>query len=193
MRREPLARIFGTCLAITAATKLNGRSNRPRLEGAEGGAMKKQIAKGLAMLMVTLALAAASAAVANGQSNQVLTAQVPFEFVVGEHTLAAGEYRVRTIDQARNEIAVMNRAGDLAIRLSSPAERRDESKAAKLVFHRYGNTYFLSQIWMAGENSGRELAKTKQERAMERELKTIAAYHGDRKPVYEIVQVIAAR
>jgi hypothetical protein len=137
-------------------------------------------------------LAAASAVVANGQSSKALRAQVPFEFVVGEKTLAAGEYKVRSIDQDHNAIAIMGRSGDNAVRLSSPAERREEAKAAKLVFHRYGSTYFLSQIWMAGESSGRELSKTKQERAMQRELKTIAAYHGDRKPVYEIVEVIAA-
>lgn len=154
--------------------------------------MKRQIAKGLAMLMVTLALAAASAAVANGQSNHVLKAQVPFEFVVGEDTLSAGDYLVRSVDQAQDAIAIIDREGKSVTRLSSPAERRDQAKSAKLVFHRYGNTYFLSQIWMAGEDSGRELAKTKQERARERELKTIAAYHGDRKPVYEIVEVIAS-
>ena len=153
--------------------------------------MKRQIAKGLAMLMVTLALAAVSAAVANGQSNYALTAQVPFEFVVGEDTLSAGEYRVSSINQARDAIEIMDRDGQAVVRLSSPAERRDAAKAAKLVFHRYGSTYFLSQIWMAGESSGRELAKTRLERARERELKTIAAYHGDRNLVYEIVEVVA--
>jgi hypothetical protein len=153
--------------------------------------MKSQIAKGLAMLMVTLALAAASAVVANGQSNQVLKAQVPFEFVIGEKTLAAGDYQVRAIDQAGDTIAVTSRGGNNAVSLSSPAQASDKAEAAKLVFHRYGSTYFLSQIWMAGESSGRELTKTKQERAMQRELKTIAAYHGDRKPVYEIVEVVA--
>jgi hypothetical protein len=153
--------------------------------------MKRQIAKGLAMLMVTLALAAASAAVANGQSSHALRAQVPFEFVVGEKTLAAGDYQVRSIEPTSGAIRIMNRNGDSAVRLSSSAERREQAKAAKLVFHRYGSTYFLSQVWMAGESSGRELSKTKQERAMQRELKTIAAYHGDRKPLYEIVEVIA--
>jgi len=154
--------------------------------------MKRQIAKGLAMLMVTLALAAASAAVANGQSKGALRAQVPFEFVVGEKTLAAGEYEARSITQNSEAIEIMNRAGDTAVRLSSPAERRGETKAAKLVFHRYGSTYFLSQIWTDGESSGRELTRSKQERAMERELKAIAAYRGDRKPTYEIVEVIAS-
>jgi len=55
------------------------------------------------------------------------------------------------------------------------------------VFHRYGNTYFLSQIWMAGESTGRELLKTREERALERELKVIAL----NQPAFEVVEVIA--
>ena len=153
--------------------------------------MKRQIAKGLAMLMVTLALAAASAAVANGQSNQALRVQVPFEFVVGEKSLRAGEYRVSAINQSGDTIAISNAAGDNALRLTSPRERNDREKTAKLVFHSYGSTYFLSQVWMAGEATGRELPKCNQERAIERELKKIADYHGSRKPLYEVVEVIA--
>ena len=153
--------------------------------------MKRQIAKGLAMLMVTLALAAVSAAVANGQARAHFVAQVPFEFMVGDKTLSAGEYLVGAIDRSGETIAILNKTGDGAIRLSAPRDRRGEEKSAKLVFHRYGSTYFLSQVWMYGEDRGRELAKSKQESARERELKTLAAYHGDLKPVYEIVEVVA--
>ncbi|HYW69630.1 MAG TPA: hypothetical protein VE961_01265 [Pyrinomonadaceae bacterium] len=154
--------------------------------------MKRQIAKGLAMLGLTLALAASAAAVANGQTNQALKAQVPFEFVVGEKTLAAGQYDVRAIDPTGDAFAVTSRSGgDTAVRLASAAQRRGEAGAAKLVFHRYGSTYFLSQIWMAGEISGHELTLSKQERAMQRELKSTAAYRVERKPVYEIVEVTA--
>jgi hypothetical protein len=149
--------------------------------------MKRQIAKGLAMVMVTLALAAASAAVANGQSKPHLVANVPFEFVVGDKTFGAGEYQVGTIGQLGESIAIRNAAGDNAIRLSSARERRDSDTAAKLVFHRYGSTYFLSQVWMAGEMSGRELSRTGQERSLQRELKTIVST----KHTYEVVEIAA--
>lgn len=148
--------------------------------------MKRQIAKGLAMLMVTLALAAASAVVAHGQSKAGLVAQVPFEFVVADQTLKAGEYRVAAIDQSGETIAIRNAAGDSAIRLSMSKERSDREKSAKLVFHRYGSTYFLSQVWMAGEATGRELPKTRHERAIERELKLAANGR-----TYETVVVVA--
>jgi len=149
--------------------------------------MKRQIAKVLAMLMVTLALAAASAVVANGQSKAGLVAHVPFEFMVADKMLGAGEYRVAAIDQYGDTIAILNKAGDGAIRLSAPRERKHGEKSAKLVFHRYGGTYFLSQVWMAGEATGRELTKSKQERAIERELRV--ASNG--RTTYEVVEVVA--
>ena len=149
--------------------------------------MARHILKGLTMLMMTLALAAASAVVANGQSTQKLIAQVPFDFVVAEKTLRAGKYQVHAVNDAGDAIAVKSADGDQALRLSSRTERSDREMNAKLVFHRYGNTYFLSQIWMAGERAGRELTKTRQECAIERELKSIAS----NKPAFEVVEVIA--
>jgi hypothetical protein len=149
--------------------------------------MKRQIAKGLAMLMVTLALAAATAVVANGQSQTRLVAQVPFDFVVGDKTLRAGEYHVNSLNDSGNPIVIKNDDGDRAVRSTYTAERRDKQLRAKLVFHRYGSTYFLSQIWMAGETIGGELPKTRQERAIERELKMIASNRASG----EVVEVIA--
>ncbi|HYX27378.1 MAG TPA: hypothetical protein VE863_02330 [Pyrinomonadaceae bacterium] len=152
--------------------------------------MKRQIAKGLAMLMVTLALAAASAAVANGQSKGRMVAQVPFDFVVNEKTLSAGEYRVGAIDQSGGTIAILN-ANGATLRTAHSKERGNRDTTAKLVFHRYGNTYFLREVWMAGEQSGRELSMSRQERAIERELGKIAAAHGEKRSLYEIVEVVA--
>jgi hypothetical protein len=156
--------------------------------------MKRQVAKGLTMLMAVIVLALASSAVANGQSGRQLRAQVPFDFIVADRTLRSGQYEVNNITSAGDVLAIRDAAGkSQTMRLTSPVvanDRRD--MRAKLVFHRYGSTYFLSQVWLAGNSTGREFAKTKQERAAERELKKIATYHGDLKPVYEVVEVIAA-
>src|SRR6266566_4315139 len=35
---------------------------------------------------------------------------------------------------------------------------------SKLVFHRYGNRYFLTQVWSAGSSLGRELPKSAKEK-----------------------------
>ena len=40
----------------------------------------------------------------------------------------------------------------------------------KLVFNRYGDQFFLSQVWMAGRTDGQELIKTRRERLLQREI-----------------------
>ena len=153
--------------------------------------MKRQFAKGLTMFMLVVGLALASAAVANGQSARRVRAQVPFDFIVQDKTLRAGPYEIFTVTSGWNVLAIRNQHGSQGMRLTSPIERKDRGDMkGKLVFHRYGETYFLSEVWLAGISDGRELPKTKQERALERELKQIAVYHGNTKPVYETVVVL---
>lgn len=156
--------------------------------------MARQILKGLTMLMLVVGLALASAVAANGQGGEKLIAQVPFDFMVGNKTLASGQYHVRAVNSAGDALSIRNAdAKDQALCLTDGAGRaKAESKGeARLVFHRYGNTYFLSQVWMAGSSIGRELRKTRQERAIERELITIAPKSDLNKPVYEVVEIVA--
>ena len=154
--------------------------------------MKRQFAKGLTMLMLVIGLALASAAVVNGQSGQQVTAQIPFEFNVADQTLRSGQYQLNRANSAGDVLEIRNAAGkSQTMRLTSPViDNSRQDRKAKLVFHRYGSTYFLSQVWLDGRSTGREFAKSKQERAAEHELKKIAQYHGDLKPVYEVVEVM---
>ena len=156
--------------------------------------MKRQIAKGLTMLMVIVGLAMASAAVANGQTGRQVKAQVPFDFIVAGKTLRAGQYDVLNMSSGGEALSIKTANGKSeAMLLTSPViDNHQQDTNAKLVFHKYGDTYFLSQVWLSGRANGREIAKSKQERAIQRELKQIAAYHGDTKPVYEIVEVVLA-
>ena len=153
--------------------------------------MKRQIAKGLTMLMLVVGLAFASAAVANGQSVKQLTAEIPFDFIVADKTLRSGRYEVGRATSGGEVIAIRDADGkNSMMRLTSEAGSNPRDSRARLVFHRYGSSYFLSQVWVNG--TGRQLAKTKQERAAERELKVIAAYRGETRPVYEVVEVMAS-
>lgn len=156
--------------------------------------MKRQVAKGLTMLMLVVGLALASAAVANGQSGRQVTAQVPFDFIVADRTLRSGQYEMRNANGAGDVLAIRDADGKSRVMyLTSPVIANDrQGRSAKLVFHRYGSTYFLSQVWVAGKSEGREFAKTSQERAIAHELKKIATYHGDLRPVYEVVEVFAS-
>ena len=101
-----------------------------------------------------------------------LNANVPFDFVVGDKTLAAGEYSVRQISTNSNEaLAIRSSDGNhKAIRLTNAVSSNSPGKRASLTFRRYGSTYYLAQVWLPGSAEGREMLKSKAERTIEREL-----------------------
>ena len=150
--------------------------------------MGRQIVKSLAMLALLLTLTlAANATTANGQDQRTLKANVPFDFVVGDRTLPAGRYAVSAIGVGRETLAIQG-TNHSAARLTDVIRSR-QNKSAGLVFHRYGNTYFLSHVWPAGDKAGWRLLKSRQQRAIERELSRIAA---NRTSQFEEVVVIAS-
>jgi len=63
--------------------------------------------------------------------------------------------------------------------------------SASLIFNRYGNEYFLSQVWAKGGSVGRGLPKTRAERELERKTQDnqIAATKG---PELETVTIRAS-
>src|SRR2546421_5144725 len=153
--------------------------------------MTKQVLKVAAMLLLIAGLKAASATIANGKMTKKLVVQVPFDFNVGDQVVPAGEYDVIIPSNTGGALWVLNHNGEAQRMILGHSAERGGKMIAKLVFHRYGSTYFLAQAWMSGDSAGCELSKTKQERALERELGKIAAYHGDSRPLYEVVEVIA--
>lgn len=157
--------------------------------------MARQLLKGLTMLMMIIGLALATAAVANGQSNNRVIANVPFDFVAGGKECRSGDYDVRVLNGDGLISIQKGAAGGQVLGQTHTSNSAQSGQAlnAKLVFHRYGDTYFLSQVWMSGERTGRELSKSRRERAIERELGKIALARGDNSPLYEVVEIIAGR
>ena len=119
-----------------------------------------------AMLLVTLV------ASAQGQSLAYkVRANIPFDFSVGEKRLPAGEYSIgRTQTSADIALSIADVDGHTkAIRLTNAALTLHPKKKSSLVFHRYGDQYFLFQVWPAGGSVGREFPVSASERA-QREL-----------------------
>ena len=97
------------------------------------------------------------------QGSQKLVVQVPFEFHVGNSMLPAGEYTVFT-DAATPVLRLRSYDSKSSVMiLTNGVQTSIEPSQGKLVFHRYGDEYFLSQIWQAGVNAGRELPKSRRE------------------------------
>jgi hypothetical protein len=97
-----------------------------------------------------------------------LKASIPFEFVAGTQTLPAGDYAIDTTE-AQGVVRVRNQSThETSAVLSNSANepRLHSNPDARLVFHRYGDRYFLSQIWDGYEAVGREIPTSKAERAL---------------------------
>ena len=111
----------------------------------------------------TLAMAVLAAASMYAQPR--MTVQIPFGFHVGATMLPSGEY---TVDTHSFQGVVRLKATDpnskaSALILSNAVQTYATPDHGKLVFNRYGNEYFLSQVWNPGSNTGRELRKTRLE------------------------------
>lgn len=154
--------------------------------------MGKQILKGFTMLALIVAVALMTAvASANAQSSTVV-ADIPFEFSVGDQALPAGKYTVRSMTANGDALAIRNRdANRAAIRLTHSIQASKASDQTKLVFHRYGQRYFLSEVWTSGENAGRKLIKSSQERVIEGQLAAISSKSELARNSYDIVEVVA--
>src|SRR5882762_6421398 len=94
----------------------------------------------------------------HAQSNLHLTATVPFDFVVGNERLRAGEYSVLAHTTAQGVLVIRNRdEGTNLMSLTHLAQGPFPTEQAMLVFRRYEDHYFLYQVWTTGEVSGYEL------------------------------------
>lgn len=125
--------------------------------------MKKQLLVlfGLGLLLLG---ASASAQTVNMKVN------VPFNFIVSGATLSSGEYTIQGVGTDGNAMLIRtpdNKPKSLV--LARRCESLTTSAQTKLVFHRYGDRYFLAQIWMAGNNSGHELPQSRRETEVARD------------------------
>lgn len=107
---------------------------------------------------------------AQGQSLAYkLRANIPFDFVVANQKLPAGKYSIgRLVQNSGDSVLLISSVdgGVHAIRWSTPLESRFLKNKGTLVFNRYGDQYFLSQVWPAGSSTGRKLLRSRREREL---------------------------
>jgi hypothetical protein len=106
-------------------------------------------------------LAAMGAATDQTSSGDVVV-DVPFAFSVAGQQLPAGHYFVTSKDDF---IRIFNANKQSAL-VPTHAAVRAASDDTKLVFHRYGDTYYLSCVWMRGQTTGKELFRSRAEREL---------------------------
>ena len=155
--------------------------------------MSKQLIKSLTMLSLVLGLALGATVVsANGQvTSHLITADVPFEFIVGDQTFAAGKYTVRKATNDGKGLTISSVDGKSSVaRLSNSVVATNKTRNGRLVFHRYGQEYFLAEVWSGDNDHGRQLIKSEKELQLQREQSLIAKSDSG-KGSYEVVEVVS--
>lgn len=112
-----------------------------------------------AMLMLISGLMAAQSL-----TQSTVAAKVPFDFMVSNKIIPAGETAVRAVSPDGQTLAIRNfDAGKSTLAISSHEESMTASRATMLVFKHYGDRYFLSSIQIKGSNVTYELPESKAE------------------------------
>jgi hypothetical protein len=97
---------------------------------------------------------------------------IPFDFIVNKETLPAGQYTIDSVGLMSDGRTVAIRAADAKATAMINANSVQSSKPSaktKLVFVRYGDRYFLSQVWLEGSTWGHQFPKSRREAELARD------------------------
>ena len=92
---------------------------------------------------------------------------IPFDFSVGDTSLPSGTYKVAKTGAASSLLTLHHTQEKWSAVFpinSVQSQFEAASDNTKLVFHRYGNKYFLTQFWTQGSFIGSQLRRSKSER-----------------------------
>jgi hypothetical protein len=117
-------------------------------------------------ITISLLFTAAAITLSAQTTNQrLMTVNIPFAFSVENHSLPEGKYTIFTVTPERSIRIVTSDGKHSAIVNTLPNYANSPSENSRLVFRRYGDEYFLTQVWTTGQDVARNPLSTK--RAME--------------------------
>lgn len=122
--------------------------------------MKKQT---LLPLLAMILLAAGSL---SAQISGAVKATVPFDFTAGNISLPAGEYQIASSEHPGTLVLRGEGSSSGLFIGSNAAQANAVAQSTKLVFHRYGDRYFLYQLWVQGDDRGSQLPMSKLEKEL---------------------------
>jgi hypothetical protein len=115
--------------------------------------------------------------------DDLVKAAVPFNFTVGDRTLPSGTYTIGSRGASTNVLVLRNWDKKIAVMSLGAADENNPQGENVLVFHRYGNQYFLSDIRSTGTSMNIHFAPTKAEKRAK------AEYEEARLPVNDPVLI----
>ena len=103
-------------------------------------------------------------ATAQLSGTEKIVAQVPFEFTVGSKVVPSGQWIVQPASM-NGKVLVIRNAGAKAglFAAASLVESKKAAENCTLIFHRYGDSYFLTGVKVAGTRTSYKLPESKAE------------------------------
>ena len=94
-------------------------------------------------------------------------ANIPFGFMVGSEAFPSGAYTVARVGDGVSALVLRSSDGrkSVAFLTIGTYSARAREKAS-LVFNRYGDQYFLNEVWTVGDTTGRQLIPSRSEREL---------------------------
>jgi hypothetical protein len=114
------------------------------------------VTKKLVFLAMSLALLMSAAAQAQTTHMKVT---VPFQFTAGNVQLPAGDYEVRALGPwGGSTLSVQNlNSNVVSVVVSNSCRSQKPASDSKLIFHRYGQQYFLAEVWNRNSMAGSQI------------------------------------
>jgi len=106
-------------------------------------------------------------AAAQLQDTREIVAQVPFKFMVGSKAIPAGQCVIRRAATDSKILQISNATESVSLFSPvSPKETKMISQGYTLIFHGYGNRYFLTGLRLKGDRTTYQLPESKAEAEM---------------------------
>jgi hypothetical protein len=139
--------------------------------------------KHLLSVVPTLALIIPMTIIGFAGFNGRVKANIPFDFIVGKKEFKAGSYTVERVSTLSGTLVLRSEdnSNTVGFNVNGVSDRSNEG--ARLVFRRYGNQYFLAQVFDGVSGEGKQLIKSDAEREAAKKRDIIT----QNKPVLETV------
>jgi hypothetical protein len=134
--------------------------------------------KNIAAIALFIAANIIAAGPASAQS-QTVKATVPFNFTVGDQSLPSGTYTIGSSVTSPDLLTLRSWENRVNIMTLGHPDQNNPKNADELVFHKYGNQYFLSDIRSANSSMNIHIAATKAEKRARKQVEEAGLFVSD--------------
>ena len=93
-----------------------------------------------------------------------IRAEIPFDFMVGSKRLPKGEYTIESLTDAGTVLVIRHVKKGKAVNFTVVRGKMMEKPKSRLIFHHYGDQYFLARVWDGSSDTVLKLEKSSAEK-----------------------------